>query len=172
MAYPSVSAGPDAAAGRRIEGAPCPAARPRGSAADVVPIGPNLYATLASFIVLLVLPWPCLYILLAVWAEVIADDPVAGFLILANPLDSLVHAAVGAVLFLIIAAVLQTWNHHRPFPSRIPVLLAFPVAWGLIVPESLANGGSFLSGIILGSAIALAFGVHWGALRFLNEAID
>jgi hypothetical protein len=113
-----------------------------------------------------------LRVLDALWEEAIGEDRVAGLFILANFEETLVIAVVGALLFLVIGAILQVWQYHRPFPSRWPVFLAFPIAWGLLVPEALLRGGSLLSGAVVGSAIALAFATQWASLVYLREALD
>ena len=79
---------------------------------------------------------------------------------------------VGSLLFLVIGTVLQAWQHHRPFPSRWPVILAFPIACVLLLPECPAARGLVFSGAVVGTVIALAFIVHWVAVRLLREAMD
>src|SRR5437660_1734202 len=78
----------------------------------------------------------------------------------------------GALLFLVIGIILQAWQARRPFAARRPALLAFPIAWALIVPETLLRGGSLLAGAVVATAVALAFAVQWGALFLLREAMS
>ena len=54
---------------------------------------------------------------------------------------TLVVALGAALLFLVIGMVLQFWQHHKPFASWWPVVLAFPVTWGLLLPEVLGPRG-------------------------------
>jgi hypothetical protein len=172
MAHPSGPADSKAADDLGIDRDPLSTHRPRTSASDVIPIGPNLFATLASFVALSVAPRICLHILDGLWEDAIGEDHVATLFVLANLEETLVIAAVGALFFLVIGIILQAWWHHRPFELRRPILLAFPIAWALIMPESLWRGGSLVSGALIGSAVALAFAVHWEMLVFLNESMD
>jgi hypothetical protein len=151
---------------------PAPARRSPVTAGDIVPLGPNLIAAFVGFVGLSAVPWVCLHVLVAIWEDAIGDDQVAGLFILADFERTLVIAVVGALLFLVIGAILQFWQYHHPFPSRRPAFLAFPIAWGLLMPEALMRGGSLLSGAVVGTAIALAFGVQWAAVVYLREAMD
>jgi hypothetical protein len=172
MAHPSGPADPKAADHLGIEGDRLLPDPPRVSASEVIPIGPNFFATFASFIALLAAPWICLNTLTALWEDAIGEDPVATLFVLANPEETFIIAAFGSLFFLVIGIILQAWWHHRPFALRWPIVLAFPVACGLIVPESLLRGGSLISGTLVGLAVAVAFAVHWGMLVHLSEAID
>lgn len=149
---------------------------PAGSAAaapwDVFPPGPNVLAALVGFVGLMCAPWVCLHILSSVWEDAIGEDQIASRFMWADFEETLVIAVVGTLVFLVIVAILQVWQYHRPFPSGWPIVLAFPIAWALLVPESLLRGGSLLSGAVVGSAIALDFGIHWAALVYLREAMD
>jgi hypothetical protein len=146
--------------------------RPRPAALDVVPIGPNLLATLAGFVFLMAAPWVNFQVLSILSADWILEDELAASFVLMNLQDTFVTAVVGALLFLVVGAILQTWQYQRPFPSRWPVLLAFPIVFALILPEPLVKGGSLLPGAAIGFVIALAFGVHWGMLVLLRETMD
>jgi hypothetical protein len=146
--------------------------RPGVAVGDVLPLGPNLIATIVGFFCLLATPWICLHVLATIWADAIGDDRVAGLFILATFEDSVNIAAIGALLFLVIGAILQAWQYHRPFSSRWPVYLALPITWGLFVPEALMRGGSLLSGVVVGSMLALSFGIQWATLVYLREAMD
>lgn len=149
-----------------------PAVRPTVSAGDVVPIGPNLWATVATFAFLVAAPSICLRALEAIWEDAIGEDGVASLFVLANPEEILINAAAGALLLLLIGAILQVWQHQRPFPARWPLLLALPIAWGLIIPEALWRGGTVVSGSIVGAALALAFIIQWGIIVLLDELMD
>jgi hypothetical protein len=145
--------------------------RPSG-AGDVIPLVPNVLSTIVGFVCLMGAPWICLHVLATLWQDAIGDDRVASLFLLASLEETLVIAVVGALLFLVIGAILQVWQYRRPFPSRWPVLLAFPILWGLLVPEALLRGGSLLSGFVVGSAIATTFGIQWATLVYLREALD
>jgi hypothetical protein len=141
-------------------------------ARDVVPIVPNLFATFAGFLALMVAPWVCLHIHEMILEDAIVEDRFAGLFIEATLEQTAVIAVVGSFLFLVIGIILQAWQHHRPFPSAWPVVLAFPIAVGLLMPETLLRGGTALTGVVVGVAIAAAFGVHWVALVLLREELD
>jgi hypothetical protein len=141
-------------------------------ASDVVPVGPNLFATMAGFLVLLVAPWICLNILEFMWEDALNEDQIANLLILASFEDSIVIAVIGALLFLVIGIILQAWQHHRPFRSRWAIVLAFPIICILIVPEALMRGGTLLSGTVVASAIAVAFSLHWAIVVIMSEAMS
>ena len=141
-------------------------------ARDVLPIVPNLLATFVGFLALMAAPWICLHIHQMILEDAIEEDRFAGLFVEATLEQTAVIAVVGAFLFLVIGIILQAWQHHRPFPSAWPVVLAFPIAVGLLMPETLLRGGTALTGAVVGGAIAVAFGVHWLALIFLREELD
>jgi hypothetical protein len=141
-------------------------------ARDVLPIAPNLFATFAGFVALMVAPFICLQIHQIILEDAIDEDRFAGLFIDATLEQAAVIAVVGSFLFLVIGIILQAWQYHRPFPSAWPVVLAFPIAVGLLMPETLLRGGTALTGAIVGLAIAAAFGVHWVALVILREELD
>jgi hypothetical protein len=144
-------------------------------ATDIVPIGPNLIALIMGFTCLMAAPTVCLHTLEAVWDDAIVEivqEPVGNYLVLASWDQFLLYSAAGAILFLVIGLILQALQHRRPFASRWPTLLAFPIAWGLIVPETVLRGGTLLSGAIVATAVALAFAVQWGSLVILRETMD
>lgn len=169
MTNPSGNADPGVADHRGNPAAPLRTSRVRPYALDIIPIGPNVFATISSFICLVFAPWICLYTLHAVWGGAIIEDHLAGYLIPTGLRETLTNAAIGAALFLVIGAILQTWDYIRPFPSRLPTFLAFPIVWALLVPEVLLAGGSVICGAVVGAAMATAFAVHWGMLTLLRE---
>jgi hypothetical protein len=142
------------------------------TAAEIVPIGPNLIALIVGFGCLMAAPTVCLHLLEAVWEDAIGEDQVASLFILASWEETFAIAAVGAPLFLVIGIILQAWQARRPFASRWPAIVAFPIAWGLIVPETLIRGGSSLSGAVVASAVALVFSMQWGSVVVLRETMD
>ena len=141
-------------------------------ARDIVPIGPNLIALIVGFTCLMAAPTVCLHTLESLWDYAIVEDPVGSFLVLASWDQFLVHSAAGALLFLVIGLILQAWQHRRPFASRWPAVLAFPIAWGLIAPETALRGGTLLSGAVVATTVALVFAVQWGSLVLLRETMD
>jgi hypothetical protein len=141
-------------------------------AADIAPIGPNLIALIVGFTCLMAAPTVCLHALESLWDYAIVEDPVGSVLVLASWDQFLVHSVAGALLFLLIGLILQAWQHRRPFASRWPAVLAFPIAWGLIVPETVLRGGTLLSGAVVATAVALVFAVQWGSLVLLRETMD
>ncbi len=76
--------------------------------------------------------------------------PVATCSSLADLEETLVIAVVGALLFLVIGVILQAWQYHRPFPSRWPVVLAFPIAWVLSCPRPCCAGARCSRGAVVG----------------------
>jgi hypothetical protein len=172
MAHPSGPADPKPADDPRIDAGRLLGDQPPLSASEIVPIGPNLFATFASFVALLAAPWISQQILLGLWDDAIGEDPVATLFVLANLEESFLIAAAGAAFFLVVGVILQAWWHQRPYSVRWPVVLAFPIALGLIVPESLMRGGSLISGVVVGLAVALVFVVHWRVLVHLSETMD
>ena len=81
--------------------------------------------------------------------------------------------AVGvALLCLVIAVIVQFWRHHRPFAAWWPVVLSFPVTWGLLLPEMLVRNGPASYWLLLGAAIAAVFSVHWLALNYARMVLD
>ncbi len=150
---------------------PLAPARP-ARARDIVPPGPNILATFVGLACLAAAPTICLHTLESLWEDAIGEDRVASYFILAPWEETLFMAVAGALLFLVIGLILQAWQHRRPFESRWPAILAFPIAWALIVPETLLRGGPLVSGAVVASAVALAFAVQWGSLVLLRETMD
>lgn len=144
---------------------------PRGSIAVIgadVPMVPNLVATFVSFLCVFAAPtigWRVVFALVYV-------GNVSPFLLPTGWIETAFVAAGGSLLFLVIGLIVQLWQHHRPFGNRWPVVLAFPLAWALFLPEALVRGGSVLFWIIVGTAVALAFSVHWLVLLAAREAMD
>ncbi len=141
-------------------------------ATDIVPIGPNVISLVVGFALWTAAPTVCLHTLEAVWEDAIGEDQLAGLVVMASWQEALAIASVGAPSFLVIGLVLQAWRFRRPFASRWPAILAFPIAWGLIVPEAVLRGGTLLSGAVVASAVALVFAVQWGSLVLLRETMD
>lgn len=141
-------------------------------ARDILPFLPNVLATFAGFLALMAAPWICLQIHEMILEDAIVEDRFAGLFVDATLEQTAIVAVVGASLFLVIGIILQAWQYHRPFPSRWPVVLAFPIAVGLIMSETLLRGGTALTGAVVGVAIAAAFGVYWVALVLLREELD
>jgi hypothetical protein len=162
---------PEAAENSVRDQAPILDQRP-ARATDIVPIGPNLIAMIVGFAFLTATPTLCLHTLGSLWEDAIGEDRVASYFVMASWEESFAIACVGAPLFLVIGIILQAWQARRPFASRLPALLAFPTAWGLIVPETMLRGGSPASGAVVASAIALVFAVQWGSLVILRETMD
>lgn len=137
-----------------------------------VPILPNLIATAIGFLVLMTTPWACLKIQEWALEDEIVSDKVAIWLIGMTWEENAVVALIGALLFLAMGAILQAWEHHRPFQSRWPIWLSFPIVVGMIVAETLVRGGTVFSGGILGLAVTVAFVIHWLVVIGLREELD
>lgn len=147
--------------------------RPRNlGAGDILPIAPNLLAAVVGFCSLIAAPWVCWHALGTFLDDAIGEDRVAGLFIVASFEEPLIVATVGAILFLVIGAILQFWQYQHPFPSALPVYLAFPIIWSLLVPEALLHGGTILTCAIVGSVFAASFGAQWATLVYLRETMD
>jgi hypothetical protein len=163
----------------RPASAPAPGEFPRlsnppiTSAGDVLPFAPNLIATIFSFGFMVVVPWLLLWLLdwIAMRYATQLDQIDPAFLSFLQGV-TLLYALGSALLFLVIGMILQFWQHHKPFASWWPVALAFPVTWGLLLPEIWARGDSVRYWLFQGAVIALAFSVHWLALLIAREAME
>jgi hypothetical protein len=165
-------ANPPAAGAPASDRDPFAIGRPRPAALDVVPIGPNLLATLAGFVFLMAAPWINFQVLSALSGEAIVADELAASFLLMSLHETFLTAVTGALLFLVIGAILQAWHYQRPYPWRRPMWLAFPIVFALLLPESLVKGSWVLPAAAISFVIALAFGVHWGMLILLRETMD
>src|SRR5262249_34391304 len=143
MADPGVPSGREPAARpepRRPIRAP---SRPIGHVTESLSIVPNLIATLVSLVLLLVAPlvyWEVVF----VWVDAADVGQVGPIFLPAGLVDTVKLALAGSVLFLVLGVILQLGQLHRPFANGWPVVLAFPVAWILLLPEALLRGGSLL----------------------------
>jgi hypothetical protein len=137
-----------------------------------IPMVPNLIGAIAGFLTLLIAPWACLKILERILEDDIIQDKVGGWLTVMSLEDNAFIALVGALLFLAIGLILQAWDYRHPFPLRWAVWLAYPIALGLIVPDTLLRGGTTLAGSILAVAIATAFALQWITVVALREEMD
>ena len=145
---------------------------PVTTSGDVLPVAPNLIATIVSFGFMMVVPW--LVIQLIDWIDAryaILDDVDPGFIAFAMGV-TLVVALGTALLFLVIGMVLQFWQHHKPFASWWPFVLALPLTWVLLLPEVWVRGDSVRYWMLVGTAVALTFCVHWLALVIAREAME
>ncbi len=137
-----------------------------------IPLVPNLVGTGAGFLVLLVAPWICSKILERILGDDVVQDKVSIMLIVMSLEENAFIALVGSLLFLAVGMILQVWDHRHPFHLRWAIWLAYPIAIGLVVAETLLRGGTTLSGAILGVAIASAFAVQWITVVALREEMD
>jgi hypothetical protein len=142
------------------------------TAGDVIPVVPNLVATMSSFLFMLVLPWACYWVTgLVLGEEGLAGDLAAMFMTATLVEDA--EIALGtAFLFLVIGLILEFWQHQKPFGDWWPVAMAFPVFWVLLLPEVLVRQSSLFTWILLGTTIPLAFSVHWLAFVTAREAVE
>jgi hypothetical protein len=136
-----------------------------------VSIGANFMAAIVSFFCLVIGPWACVETL----ASLIDLGEVGDWMIQVLPTglnETFRVAAGGSLLFLVVGWILQVWQHHRPFATGWPIVLAFPVTWALLLPETLVRGGPVLAWILMGGGIAVAFSIHWLALVTVREVMD
>jgi hypothetical protein len=139
---------------------------------DVIPVVPNLVATITSFLFMMVLPWACYWGTAFVIGEEGLMGDLAAMFMTATLLEDAELALGIAFLFLVIGMILQFWQHQKPFADRWPVALAFPAFWVLILPEFLVRQSPVFVWILLGTAIPLAFSVHWLAFVSVREAME
>ena len=149
-----------------------PPRRSIATAGDVIPILPNLVATIMSFFFMMVVPWACYWSA----ATVIGDEGLAGDLasmfLTATLREEAVIALGVAFVFLVIGMTVQFWQYQKPFSDRWPVALAFPVFWVLLLPEVLFRQSHLFAWVLIGLAIPLAFSVHWRAFVAAREAME
>jgi hypothetical protein len=142
------------------------------TAGDVIPLLPNLVATVSTFLFTMILPWACYWLI----SSVIGEEGLAGDLAAVFMTSSLLEEAgiaLGiALILLVIGMVLQFWQHHRPFANAWPITAAFPVIWLLLLPEFLLRQSALLSWAVFGTALPLVFCVHWMVLVWSREALD
>ncbi len=168
----ALSTGPDlteASGVVRVTGA---STRSIASAGDVIPIVPNLVATISTFLFTMALPWGCYWLI----ASVIGDDGLAGdiasMFMAATLLEDAGIALATALVFLVFGMILQFWQHQKPFGNWWPVVLAFPVFWVILLPEFLLRQSPLVVWIIFGTAIPFVFSVHWWVLVSAREAAE
>ena len=128
------------------------------TAGDVVPIFPNVFATIVGFAFLMIAPGLLLWLAERVTDDILPIIEIGPFWNLGTLILTTIVSLGGAILFLVIGVILQFWHFHRPFAHWLPVVLAFPVAWGLVLPEYWVRGGPMLYWIFLGFLIARLFG--------------
>ncbi|HZW31847.1 MAG TPA: hypothetical protein VFF52_14135, partial [Isosphaeraceae bacterium] len=130
---------------------------------------PNLVAAFLSFLCLFIaakLGWRVAFALVDV-------GNLSTVLLPAGWIDTAFVAAAGSMLFLVIGLIIQLWQHHRKFDDRWPMVLAFPTAWALFLPEALVGGSSLVFWLLVeGTAVALVFCIHWRVLSAVREAMD
>ena len=130
--------------------------RPIATAGDVIPVAPNLIATIVSFGFMMVVPW------LVPWGDRWIN-PATPYSRTSVPGSSrrdgrrLVVALGAALLFLVIGMILQFWQHHRPFASWWPVVAGLPGCLGLALTRDAGPRDSVLVLDAGGVAIAVAF---------------
>jgi len=145
---------------------------PITTSGDVLPVAPNLIATFVSFGSMMIVPWLALRVIDSLISHAVIDDVDPGLLVVFAMSGTLVFALGAALLFLVIGMILQFGQHHKPFASWWPFVLALPVTWALLLPEVLVHGDSVRYWMLVGVAIALAFCVHWLALVITREAME
>jgi len=133
-----------------------------------VSIAANVIAAIASFLILILAPT-------LLWQFIPIPDDYVTALVRFVPitLEDRITSAFGlALLFFVVGIGLQAWQYRKRIASWWPLVLAFPVVAVLLVPDVLAGGGSIGEWAMFGSAIVLAFWVHWLAVLVAVELID
>ncbi len=142
------------------------------TAGDVVPFFPNVLATIAGFVFLMIAPGLLLWLAERVTDDILPIIEIGPFWNTGTLILTTIVSLGAASLFLVIGVILQFWHHHRPFALWLPVALAFPVAWGLVLPEYWVRGGPMFYWIFLGFLIAFAFSVQWMVLVGARDSLD
>jgi hypothetical protein len=172
MVEREIPAGRRPPTGAESGGLPVLSRPPITSPGDVLPFAPNLLATIASFGFMVVVPWVGLWVTDWIMDRYdVFDELDPAYLAFIQGI-SLFVAFEAALLFLVIGMIFQFCLHHKPFPSWWPCAMAFPVAWGLLLPEALVRGDSVRYLLMVGATIALAFCVHWLSLMTAREAME
>jgi hypothetical protein len=142
--------------------------RPIPAVGEPVSIAANLVAAFLSFLFLVLAPTILLNFvplpeeLAAVFVQIV---PLA--------LSERAAAALGvALLFLVLGIGFQVWRYRRGLASWWPLVLAFPVAGVLVVPDALSLAEPIWVWAMMGMAIALAFCVHWLFVLAADELMD
>jgi hypothetical protein len=143
-----------------------------GGNGTAVRIGPNLLAAIVSFLFVLIGSQICLLLINVIFGTDVPVDEIGLLYSMSNLLMAIAVAFAGSLLFLLLGLTVQLWESHRPFAPWWPVVVAFPAAWAIFLPEQLVRGGSAMYWMIVSTAIALAFAVHWLALVAAREAME
>jgi hypothetical protein len=168
----ALSTGPDSTGASEVERGTGTPTRLIATTGDVIPLVPNLVATITTFLFTMALPWACYWLIASVVGyEGLAGDIAAVFM-MATLLEDAGIALGTALVLLVIGMTIQFWQHQRPFANWWPVVLAFPVSWGLLAPELLLRQSPLFVWIICTTAVPLIFSVHWLAFVTSREAME
>ncbi len=122
-----------------------------------LPVFPLLFTAALSALLIYVSPWFCLPLLGRLVPEGQNVGPLGLPILTGEPGEVMAGAGVLTILCLVLLSI----ERAREFPPWLPMALAFPVTWLLIVPSALEHGGSLLSWMVFGVLIAGLFCIHW-----------
>jgi hypothetical protein len=142
--------------------------RPVRAVCEPLSIAANVIAAIGSFIFLIAAPT-----ILFEFVPLPDEYATVVFETLPLTLPDRTIAALGvALLFLVIGIGFQLWQCRKGLSSWWPLVLAFPIAGILLVPDAVARGGSVWGWAMLGVAMAMAFCVHWLFVLTTVELLD
>jgi hypothetical protein len=82
------------------------------------------------------------------------------------------EALIGSIALTVISYAILMARRWRRFPRWLPFLLAFPVAWAMVLPSRLEHGGPWLGWLTLGTVLAGVFCLHWQAFNWARGIWD
>ena len=91
------------------------------TAGDVVPFFPNVLATIAGFVFLMIAPGLLLWLAERVTDDILPIIEIGPFWNTGTLILTTIVSLGAASLFLVIGVILQFWHHHRPFALWLPV---------------------------------------------------
>jgi hypothetical protein len=136
-------------------------------------IVPALVAGVISFVLLIMLRSfaNALFLML----QPMSDEGGMGPLALTIPVFSpsvLIDCLLGAIVLSVVSLGVLMVHERRTFPTWLPYVLAWPIAWLLILPSKLEHGGSWLAWLVLGALAAGLFCIHWRSLIWAQTIWD
>ncbi|MFO0888078.1 MAG: hypothetical protein U0790_02910 [Isosphaeraceae bacterium] len=133
-----------------------------------VPVFSLAFAAVISFVALCIAPaW-----LHPMLATLVPEGQNVGPLALPLFANSYLEALGVSALLTAIGLVLVSVERFRLYPPWLPLALSFPVAWALILPSALVQGGPWLSWLAFGCIVASVFCVYWTVLNWARGVWD
>ena len=118
------------------------------------PLMSLLAAAVISFVFLSTSSWTLFPFLM----EFLNEGGGLGPLSLPTLSDSvLIEALVGTAILTIVSLTILMAERHHKFPSWLPFVASFPVAWALTLPSALEHGGALPMWVAFGAMLAGTF---------------